>query len=1288
MQRQETISPVARAGLARHVPELAIDWALTAPERRWQVLDGTLCFADISGFTALAERLAQRGRIGGEELVETLGGVFTTMLGIARERGGTLLKFGGDALLLYFQGDDHPLQAASAAVEMRSALRQSARLPTSVGPLRLSMSVGLHSGPAHFFLVGSTHRELVLLGPAAGRVLEAERSANAGEIALSPETAAVLPRKAVKRRGDGELLLRWVRSSVPPCGAPTRRGIDETLLAGLFPAALGRFLAQGFPEPQHRIACIAFARFSGTDALLARDGAQATAEALEATIGAVQQVLVAEGVTLLTVDVDRDGGKLFMASGVPHATEDDEGVMLRALRQIMDLELPLPLQAGVNRGHVFAAEVGGATRAAFSAMGDTTNTAARIAAKAPPGRLFARASTLDESLTRFAATPAGPLTLKGKHAPLAVYDVGAEIELREREGLALEQFIGRAVELDRLREAIAAAVGEDRGGAISLIGESGLGKTRLLHEATAGLAAGTVLRLRAEPHGVSSAYRVFRNPLRSLIGVVRDDDAADMRERLTATVAGRCPHLMPMLSLLGDVAHIPIEPSEAVVALEPRFRPERTREAVITLLEALDPGRWIIVVDDAHWCDEASGRLLERMARACRARPWLMMVARRPVETGFIPAHGDTLALAPMPDSEVRKLVQIATEAAPLRPYEMESLVRRAGGYPLFAEEILRAVRDTGSLEAVPESLEAAMTARVDALDPSARRVLQYATVLGHSFTVDVLEDLLNDAGHAFDPAHMERLEQFLVADGDGTTRFRSGLLRDTVYEAVSYRARRRLHASAGAVMERRSDDVRPVADALALHYSRSGENAQTWRFGRMAGDQARAKFANADAARFYELALDAARRAPEVDPAECIRVWRELGYARLDAGLLDGALESHRRALKLSGQAPFTRAEALYHLAKAKDYRGAFSSALRDLSLGRRLLEPLPDAQSAELAAGIEAFRAMLLISLDRPLQALQQARRAKVAAEGIGDKPSLASALMTEDLALLRLKGPGDGSGLRQALTVFEETGAVHSQAVVQGNLGMMAAIAGKWHEAAEWFSGAEALYLRCGDAVDAAVVAKNLGELLLSQGRLDAAEDKLADALRVMRACDWPEGVGIVEIQLGHLLIERGALEEADELLSRTASAFLTLGQPSCAVEASAVRAAGRVLAGEPEAALALLDEAERSAGEDAGMMKPRLSLLRALALTSSARFDEALAQASQGRDSALVFGLPYEEGLLARAALEIAGAADRPAEHDDDLVASARRLDDLGVVSAPRSYSLQPLTSVPARSAKTS
>ena len=142
-------------------------------------------FADISGFTALTEKLSKRGRIGAEEIVETLNRVFGGMLDLAFDRGADLLKFGGDALLLMFRGEGHAERACDAAVEMRIALREAAAVPTSVGRLHLKMSVGIHSGDIHLFLVGEPTRELVVLGPAATSTADAEKAANAGEIIVT-----------------------------------------------------------------------------------------------------------------------------------------------------------------------------------------------------------------------------------------------------------------------------------------------------------------------------------------------------------------------------------------------------------------------------------------------------------------------------------------------------------------------------------------------------------------------------------------------------------------------------------------------------------------------------------------------------------------------------------------------------------------------------------------------------------------------------------------------------------------------------------------------------------------------------------------------------------------------------------------------------------------------------------------------------------------------------------------------------------------------------------------------
>ncbi|MEX1281022.1 MAG: adenylate/guanylate cyclase domain-containing protein, partial [Acidimicrobiia bacterium] len=197
-----------RGALAPYTPRISVEWDLDAPGRTWQVVDGSLVFVDISGFTALSERLARLGRIGAEELTAVLDTVFGAMLRAAYARGGSLLKFGGDALLLLFESPDHVLQATAAAVEMRAALRVSKEIQTSVGRVHLKMSVGVHTGPIDFFLVGDTHRELIVTGPTASATTDMEGSADAGEIVVSRAIADALPTGWVGDPKGAGLLLR------------------------------------------------------------------------------------------------------------------------------------------------------------------------------------------------------------------------------------------------------------------------------------------------------------------------------------------------------------------------------------------------------------------------------------------------------------------------------------------------------------------------------------------------------------------------------------------------------------------------------------------------------------------------------------------------------------------------------------------------------------------------------------------------------------------------------------------------------------------------------------------------------------------------------------------------------------------------------------------------------------------------------------------------------------------------------------------------------------------------
>src|SRR5438067_3263561 len=196
------------AELVSFVPRLTIDWLGSSPELRWLEVEGTLAFVDISGFTAMSEQLSSRGRAGAEEVTDVMNATFSALLEEAYELGGGLLKFGGDALLLLYQGDGHAARAARAAFEMRRTLRAIGRPRTSAGAVQLRMHAGLHTGRFQFFLVGDSHRELLVTGPAATRTVEMEATSEAGEIVVSPETAELLPEAVLgEAKGEGRLLV-------------------------------------------------------------------------------------------------------------------------------------------------------------------------------------------------------------------------------------------------------------------------------------------------------------------------------------------------------------------------------------------------------------------------------------------------------------------------------------------------------------------------------------------------------------------------------------------------------------------------------------------------------------------------------------------------------------------------------------------------------------------------------------------------------------------------------------------------------------------------------------------------------------------------------------------------------------------------------------------------------------------------------------------------------------------------------------------------------------------------
>src|SRR3954453_6291621 len=198
----------AAAELVPFVPRLTVEWLQNTPELRWLEQEGTLAFVDISGFTAMSERLSNSGRAGAEEVTEVMNATFSALLEVAYGQGGGLLQFAGDALPLLYDGHDHAARPARAAFEMRRTLRAIGRPRTSAGSVTLKMHAGLHSGCFQFFLVGGPHRGRLGTGPAGRRVGEMGAAAGGGGVLVSPETAGLLEAHTLgEEKASGTLLV-------------------------------------------------------------------------------------------------------------------------------------------------------------------------------------------------------------------------------------------------------------------------------------------------------------------------------------------------------------------------------------------------------------------------------------------------------------------------------------------------------------------------------------------------------------------------------------------------------------------------------------------------------------------------------------------------------------------------------------------------------------------------------------------------------------------------------------------------------------------------------------------------------------------------------------------------------------------------------------------------------------------------------------------------------------------------------------------------------------------------
>ena len=729
------------------------------------------------------------------------------------------------------------------------------------------------------------------------------------------------------------------------CGTALGDGTPATARAAPAPAEA--------PPEERRHATILFADLSGYTAAAERMDPEAV------------KALVDRTLRRLGEEIERFGGSIdkFIGDnvmgvfGAPTTHEDDPeravraGLAMQAAMGGANREsqekygVEFSLRVGINSGEVMAGAVGDR----YTVMGDAVNVAARLQAAGRPESVTVGEPTYRATGDAISYERLEPLTLKGKEEPVPAWEAtGVLSGPRRRGGRAQTPLIGREEEAGLLSSLVERVDREGRPYLVTVIGQAGVGKSRLLRELISDLGSladpPTIRRGQCPPYGAGIAYWALAEVLNDEFEI-RDTDTPEAAwEKLRAGVT-------QLMSELGDesagernaaLLAIPLglEPPEELSARVPRSGatrieeqedPQRMREALFSAARAVVEGiarrkPLVLAIDDIHWADEGMLDLIDHLTRWVRAPLLLVCLSRdelleRRPGWGGGRRNATTISLEPLTEEETRELVEAlmpssGNGAARVVPQVAE----RSGGNPLFAEEMVNRLIEEETVETatLPSTVQSLLAARLDSLDRLERRLLQSASVIGQTFWEGALATTAAEEGIDLGRtlATLEEKDLLVPSNasrlaGEREYAFKHVLIRDVAYSMLPKSVRCRKHVEVAEFFrERAGERSDGVIGLIAEHFARASAlgseaglepeelarlQAQALESLEAAGDAAAALYSNAEALDRYTAALEISE---SLDPGVVARIGEKQGDIALRMGRVDTAVGVWERCL------------------------------------------------------------------------------------------------------------------------------------------------------------------------------------------------------------------------------------------------------------------------------------------------------------------------------------------------------------------------------------------------------
>jgi len=830
----------------------------------WETVRGSVLFCDVAGFTPLTEALSAIGREGSEELTRLLNGYFTRMIELIEEEGGDVLRFGGDAMTVLFPGDSR-LQALSAASRMMAAMEEFQAIETRAGTFGISMKIGASYGRVLMGILGSeaTGRDYYAAGSPLDDAADAEHHASPGLIVCHPTFLGDLPPGvSMKAMEDGYARIEGPIHAPPPVALRPETPSPD-VLGAVVPPYLAERAGSGVLG-EHRGTSVIFLSFPGLP-----DDPPGFHESLDRTYGVLAATSRKYGGMVNKVDMGDKGAKAILLFGAPYACEKKGEMAVRAAQDILtspDLPDGLSLKAGVTSSPLFSGPVGSPARREFTVMGDGINLAARLMQASEVGQALCGEHCVAEASRRLVFQALDPIRVKGKKEPVPIFLPSGEKDEEGTGGKIL-------VERETIQQDLMGYLLKGSGRPLALQAQAGLGKSALLEwafqEARSMRLPAT--RITLAPYDRDRPYSAWRSTIRTLLGVGKGAPPETVREAMDRTLADEQPGYRPLLFPLLD---LPEETTPALRNLGPKERKTLTFAILGRLLAS--GGERALLMDNLQWADSMSLELLSFFLQETETPPWRVIVSLRPGQAAADQA-ADLMKLLPLPPLTDKGLAEVLRRVHGLVEVSKGVLSWFAGrsrGNPVVVEALLKAVEAEGLLvrdaegthlaadrlfkTSFPDTLEGLYLARVDHLPRQVREILQAATILGPSVSVNLLKQILGEPEAVAEGLDTLVQEGILVPDSWGNRnyyQFVDSLLRDAVYEALPFAQKREGHLKVARRLRSWSEDESGVWPALAHHFERAGEEEEARQFHRLAGRDSVGRFDNQTALRHLEYA-------------------------------------------------------------------------------------------------------------------------------------------------------------------------------------------------------------------------------------------------------------------------------------------------------------------------------------------------------------------------------------------------------------------------------------------------